>query len=168
MSKLFEYVRDQAIAGDPSEWLYNEARAKRMRATAELTQLELRAKRGELLKAARVDREVMNVLSAVRNHLLGIPSRVMHQLVGKTNPTEINMIVRDEVHRALREVPDFGDAVKSVRRLCLPSFPRTDSDLAVWNCDHLRRPLGALGRSDPTLPLGKPDAPLRVRRSSHS
>jgi hypothetical protein len=54
----------------------------------------------------------------------------------------------------------------AVRRLCLPSFPRTDSDLAVWECDHLRRPHCALGRSDPTLPLGKPDAPLRVRRSS--
>jgi hypothetical protein len=38
---------------------------------------------------------------------------------------------------------------------------------AFWNCDHLRRPRGALGRSDPMLPLGKPDAPLRVRRSSH-
>lgn len=113
MSKLFEYVRDQAIAGDPSEWLYNEARAKRMQATTELTQLELRAKRGELLEAARVDREVMNVLSAVRNHLLGIPSRVMHQLVGKTNPTEINMIVRDEVHRALREASEFD-----VKKFC--------------------------------------------------
>ena len=47
-----------------------------------------------------------------------------------------------------------------------PSFPHR---LRVWfvgKCDHLRRPRCALGRSDPTLPLGKPDAPLRVRRSS--
>jgi hypothetical protein len=36
----------------------------------------------------------------------------------------------------------------------------------VGNCDHLRRPRSAFGRSDPTLPLGKPPAPLRVHRSS--
>ena len=39
--------------------------------------------------------------------------------------------------------------------------------LPVGEGDHLRRPRCALGRSAPTLPLGKPDAPLRVRRSSH-
>jgi hypothetical protein len=32
--------------------------------------------------------------------------------------------------------------------------------------DHLRRPRCALGRPDPALPLGKPNAALRVRRSS--
>jgi hypothetical protein len=32
--------------------------------------------------------------------------------------------------------------------------------------DHLRRPHSAFDRSEPVLPFGKPDAPLRVRRSS--
>jgi hypothetical protein len=43
---------------------------------------------------------------------------------------------------------------------------RTDSEFALRNCDHLRRPRCALGRSAPVLPGGKPAAPLRVRRSS--
>ncbi len=45
-------------------------------------------------------------------------------------------------------------------------FSRTDSGLLCPRCDHLRRPRCAFGRSDPTLPTRKPDAPLRVRRSS--
>jgi hypothetical protein len=49
-----------------------------------------------------------------------------------------------------------------------PSFPHR---LRVWfggECDHLRRPRSAFGRSDPAFPLGKPDAPLRARRSSRN
>ena len=53
-----------------------------------------------------------------------------------------------------------------LRRLCLPFSSRTDSDFVLWECDHLRRPRCALGRSDPALPLGKPNPALRVRRSS--
>ena len=48
-----------------------------------------------------------------------------------------------------------------------PLFSRTDSKFGLWGKrDHLRRPRRAFGRSDPMLPLGTPDAPLRVRRSS--
>ena len=49
--------------------------------------------------------------------------------------------------------------------------PRLQHRLRVWfvgKCDHLRRPRGAFGRSEPMLPFGKPDAPLRVRRSSRA
>ena len=45
-------------------------------------------------------------------------------------------------------------------------FPAQTPSLFLGECDHLRRPRCALGRSAPMLPRGKPDAPLRVRRSS--
>ena len=45
-------------------------------------------------------------------------------------------------------------------------FPRTDSEFALRNWDHLRRPRCALGRSAPSLPRGSSNASLRVRRSS--
>jgi hypothetical protein len=56
----------------------------------------------------------MGLLSIVRSHMLGIPSRLRHQLVGKTDAREINMIVRGEVDRALREASQFD--TKKLRR----------------------------------------------------
>jgi hypothetical protein len=65
---------------------------------------------------------------------------------------------RENISKSALNLSPAGD--------CACPFLRTDSEFC-WECDHLRRPRGAFGRSDPTLPLGKPDAPLRVRRTSH-
>jgi phage terminase Nu1 subunit (DNA packaging protein) len=114
LPRFVEHLRDSITSDDPNERAYVEARARRMTASAEMTQLELRHKRGELLECAHVDFVVTNLLSIVKNHMLSIPSRLMHQLVGKTDPREINMIVRGEVHRALREASEFD--TKKLRR----------------------------------------------------
>jgi hypothetical protein len=55
--------------------------------------------------------------------------------------------------------------VSPLRRLCL-HFPPAQTPSLVERCDHLRRPRCAFGRSDRMPPFGKPNAPLRVRRSS--
>jgi phage terminase Nu1 subunit (DNA packaging protein) len=93
---------------------YTQSRARRMFAQALSEEMRVREIRGQLLRRDRVVRIVTNVLSAVRNHMLGIPSRVMHSLEGKT-PPEINVAVRDEVHLALREASEF-DARMFVER----------------------------------------------------
>src|SRR6266542_2479414 len=48
----------------------------------------------------------------------------------------------------------------------LSAISGTDSEFAFRDSDHLRRPHYTLGCSAPVLPSGKPDAPLRVHRSS--
>jgi phage terminase Nu1 subunit (DNA packaging protein) len=78
-----------------------------MAALATSEEMRVKLQRGELVDGARVDREVMNVLTAVKNHLLSIPSRLMHRLVGQTDPRQINLLVRGEVRRALTEVSEF-------------------------------------------------------------
>jgi phage terminase Nu1 subunit (DNA packaging protein) len=88
---------------------YETARTSRMTALATIESMRARQIRGELLERSRVVFLMTNLLSVVRNHLLSIPSRVMHSLVGKTDPREINAIVRDEVHRALREASEFDE-----------------------------------------------------------
>jgi hypothetical protein len=60
--------------------------------------------------------------------------------------------------------PAYGFALGD----CACPFSHTDSRGCSSECDHLRRPRSALGRSDPMPPLGKPDALLRVRRSSRN
>ena len=73
----------------------------------------------------------------------------------------------------------FRDASQNRRRICRRLSPglrhsetvrthlsRADSESVLRRCDRLRRPRCAFGHSDPLPPLGKPDVPLRMRRSS--
>jgi phage terminase Nu1 subunit (DNA packaging protein) len=101
-----EYLRELSSA-DPHSEAYNHARCRRMNALAEVEENALRLQSGELIEREHVMRVVSSVLYAVRNHLLSIPSRLMHQLVGKTDPREVNQLVRAEVELALREASEF-------------------------------------------------------------
>ena len=77
--------------------------------------------------------------------------------------------LRSIPQRAITAVRSESSSLKgpATPRETVPALlSRTDSEFALRNCDHLRRPRCALGRSAPVLPCGKPDAPLRVRRSS--
>jgi hypothetical protein len=51
--------------------------------------------------------ERKSTVVVIFHNTLGIPSRVMHALVGKTDPREINQIIRGEVELALREASEF-------------------------------------------------------------
>ena len=50
-----EHLRDEIARADPNTAAYVKARAARMNASAEMTQIELRHKRGELLERERVE-----------------------------------------------------------------------------------------------------------------
>jgi len=56
----------------------------------------------------------------------------------------------------------------ATRRQCLPCSPAQTPSLFVGDVIICAGPRCAFGRSDPALPLAKPDAPLRVRRSSRN
>ena len=81
MPKFVEYLRDQITSDDPHAKAYVEARARRMQASAESEEMELRLKRGELIEVSRVTSMVTSLLLTVRNHLLALPSRITRQLL---------------------------------------------------------------------------------------
>ena len=72
------------------------------------------------------------------------------------------------------QIRDIRPKVAKTLIFLLPGFraaaPPSKSSKTLLSlfqrCDHLRRPRCTLGGSAPVLPSGKPDAPLRVRRSS--
>ena len=89
---------------------YNKARERRMRAQAIVEELRAGELEGRLLRGDAVDREVMNVLSNVRSHLMALPSRVTHSLLphvaaetGNANFQAIHQIVTADVRRSLSE-----------------------------------------------------------------
>ena len=114
MPRFVENLRDTISSNDPSDRAYVEARARRMAAAAEMTQIELAHKRGDLLERSRVIFVVGNLLTATKNHLLSLPSRIARQLLphvaaetGNENFRAIYETVNNEVRAALTEVSEF-------------------------------------------------------------
>ena len=73
-------------------------------------ELELANARGQLVDGEKVDREVMNMLSSIKNHMRALPSRVSSLLEGKSK-AEIRAIMKKYVDLVLRESGEL-DLVK--------------------------------------------------------
>jgi len=84
----------KSLSADPHETAYVEARARRMRAAAEAAELELQVKKGTLYRQDDLEFGLGLMLRNTGNRLLAVPSKVMHALVGRTNATGTNEIVR--------------------------------------------------------------------------
>ena len=114
MPRFVEHLRDTVTSADPSESAYQQARARRMAASAEMTQLELAHKRGDLIPRERVIFVVGNLLTVTKNHLLALASRITRQLLphvsaetGNANFQAIYETVNGEVRAALTEASEF-------------------------------------------------------------
>jgi len=96
-----------AIESDGAEdyGKYNAARAKREAANAELAELVLKEKEGELVEVASVKREADSAAREVKNAFLALPERISSILVGRTEK-EILFELRKEVKETLEMVAD--------------------------------------------------------------
>jgi phage terminase Nu1 subunit (DNA packaging protein) len=99
-----QYVTEQAKGADDAG--YMRARARRMAALAQQAEFELEIQKGKMYYAVDVEHALTTMITACKARLLAMPSRVMHQLVGRTDPRETNKIVGDEIYSALTELSE--------------------------------------------------------------
>jgi hypothetical protein len=84
-----------------------EADRRKAVALAELRELELRQRRGELLEAAEVQKQWAAGLAAIRDRLLALPDRLAAVLAGR-GEVEVRTMLRDALEEALRGVHADG------------------------------------------------------------
>jgi hypothetical protein len=96
------HVRKSARGTDDSE--YDNERTVRMRALAQIETMRARQLAGELLERSQVMLAISQAVAATKGHVLAIPNRTMHQLVGRTTPLETREIVRSACTLALRDL----------------------------------------------------------------
>lgn len=97
-------ARDQARPAN-----YDEARAREMAAKAELAELEVAAKRGELMTVAQYDDVVGSAFQRVRSQLLTLPTKMAPEMVGLVKATEAQAKVQGFVDDVLAELHRAGD-----------------------------------------------------------
>ena len=83
---------------------YFVTKERREAAEADLAELELKERRGELVKKADVEREAFAVQRALRDRLTGIPDRIAPMLAAETDVAKCHEIVASEIRAALREI----------------------------------------------------------------
>src|ERR1700680_4506229 len=88
----------------------NQAQRRKEVAIADLRELELKQKRGELVAVSEVNAFVSGMIVRARDILLRIAPELRDRLATCTDPIECEAMVTDEVHRALRELSEFKTA----------------------------------------------------------
>src|SRR5262249_19034905 len=98
----------QSIADDPDSARYQSARSSRMEALAKIEALRLAELRGDVMSRKKAMTTVTMLLSATRNHVLGLPTRCSRQLVGVTDHARIYKTLDDACRGALLELSQFS------------------------------------------------------------
>ena len=101
-------ARGQQNRGDPPDgddrgglW---DAKERSERLRAELLEIELAEKRGELVKADDVRRATTNVARTARDALLGLPTRVAAELAAEADPGKVHDRLVVEIRKICAEI----------------------------------------------------------------
>ena len=77
------------------------AQTEKLEAEARLLELELAAKKGELIEAISVEQEWQELIARTKTRMLGIPAAIAPALASETNATEVQNLLTKEIRRAL-------------------------------------------------------------------
>lgn len=87
---------------------YNTERALLVRAKRRNEELELQEREKTLHETAEIERILSQILGNFRSRLLKIPSTLSPLLATKTDKSEINHLLKEEINEALTEISDFN------------------------------------------------------------
>lgn len=73
-------------------------------ARADKVELEVQAKKGELIAVKEVEKKWAAMLIAFRGKMLTIPTALAPELSGMDSPAEIEALLRRSIHEALNEL----------------------------------------------------------------
>lgn len=94
---------EQGGSSDPKYW---ESKARREGALAELAELELSKRRGELVDRVRVESAAFSIGRMLRDAVLGLPTQLAPEIASMTDAFEIETKLRESLRRV------FSDTIK--------------------------------------------------------
>jgi len=89
--------------------LPSAARARRDKADAELKELELKVRMGELIPRSEPARGYMALATGFSARIQAIPIKIAREIAAETKPAVCEQILRRELHEALSDITDAAD-----------------------------------------------------------
>jgi terminase small subunit / prophage DNA-packing protein len=114
MIGIFQQLRAESL-GEGSEFGGSEPESgnykqRRFAAQAELSEIELAEKRGELVPIEKVMTIFTNLVGIARAQLLVIPTKASPQLAAMKDPKAVYIFLKDVIYDALNELADIDPA----------------------------------------------------------
>ncbi|MEQ8257995.1 MAG: hypothetical protein RH980_18270 [Roseovarius confluentis] len=101
------YIRflQERVAGNAGQVAsvdYHTEKARKIKAEADIAEIEAAKLRGEVVEADEVKRAWLVILGEVRAQLIGpVPTRIVARLIGVTEEAQIKSVVKDEISLAM-------------------------------------------------------------------
>ena len=110
---LFDSVKNYYQSKNISDGVnYWKEKGLNERAKRQLNELKVEQAAGELYYAADVEASILEVLTVLKNNLLGMPSKLAKQLEN-TDREEIYLTLAAEIEDILKDISEFKYEVKS-------------------------------------------------------
>lgn len=82
-------------------------RARLLKAQADMAEIELAERTGELVTVERVETDWLEMVTACRAKLLSIPTKTAYQIAHLENPQEIEKFLKRVIYEALTEMASY-------------------------------------------------------------
>jgi phage terminase Nu1 subunit (DNA packaging protein) len=121
------YLKERSI--NPGVVSFDEVRARKTAAEAEMAEIDLKEKKGLLIPTEEVARSWAEIIGACRSKLLSMPAKIAPVVAVEEKPAICKQIVEEQVREALDElskwvrnyepdvdadIPDGGDAEAAI------------------------------------------------------
>ena len=110
------YLRERAFGKDISTTDLHNEKLRLNKAQADKATLEVNELEGELIPAQLVEDTWINYTSNVRAKLLGLPSRIAHEVITVEDYQKALLLCKEQVNEALNELGEDGIPEKYRKR----------------------------------------------------
>ena len=101
------YLKERSI--NPGVVSFDEVRARKTAAEAELVEIELKEKRGNLISVDDVVATWVELIGACKSRMLSMPAKLAPVVAVEDNPSICKQIIEDQVLEALQELSGWID-----------------------------------------------------------
>jgi len=99
------YLKARSL--NPGVVSFEEVRARKIAAEAEMAEMELLEKKGQLISAHEVVASWGEIVGACRSKLLAVPAKIAPVVAVEDNPAVCKQIVEEQIGEALHELAKF-------------------------------------------------------------
>lgn len=99
------YLKERSL--NPGVVSFDEVRARKIAAEAEMAEIELREKKGQLISANEVVDSWGEIVGACRSKLLAVPAKIAPVVAVEDNPAVCKQIVEEQIGEALYELAKY-------------------------------------------------------------
>lgn len=101
------YIAHQTRRSTQAKEDYQIEKSETQRLVREQRELDLAVARGDLVSRRAISNVMIGLFTTTRNHILAIPSKISHALIGLTDRRAAHRVLHDALELALREQNEF-------------------------------------------------------------